>query len=62
MATTFLPAFQDRNMRIYIAGQFPSLLGTWMESAAMLWQAAVVAPPNHKAIYGRCLKKALLSF
>jgi len=51
MATTFLPAFQDRNMRIYIAGQFPSLLGTWMESAAMLWQAAVIAPPNHKAIY-----------
>lgn len=51
MATNAVPALKDRNMRIYIAGQFPSLLGTWMETAAILWQAAQVAPPDRKALY-----------
>lgn len=32
-----LPALKHRNYRIYLSGQFVSLIGTWMQQLAMSW-------------------------
>ena len=38
-STVFARALSSRNYRLYFAGQFVSLAGTWMQQIAMVWLA-----------------------
>ncbi len=35
--TSIFPAFKNRNFRLYFAGQFTSLIGTWLQIVAQSW-------------------------
>ena len=43
-------ALRHRNFRLLWIGQLLSVSGSMMQSAAILWHVALVAPPDHKAI------------
>ncbi|HTF91063.1 MAG TPA: MFS transporter [Planctomycetota bacterium] len=49
-APSRLGALRHRNFRLLFAGQFLSLVGTWMQSAAVLWHIASLVPPEEKAL------------
>jgi len=43
-------ALRHRNFRLLWVGQLVSMSGSMMQSAAILWHVALIAPPEHKAI------------
>ena len=43
-------ALRHRNFRLLWIGQLVSVSGSMMQSAAILWHVALIAPPEHKAI------------
>ncbi len=43
-------ALRHRNFRLLWIGQLVSVSGSMMQSAAILWHVALIAPPAHKAI------------
>jgi hypothetical protein len=43
-------ALAHRNFRLLWAGQFLSLVGTWMQSAAVLWHIATLVPQSDRAL------------
>jgi MFS family permease len=43
-------ALRHRNFRLLWVGQLVSVSGSMMQSAAILWHVALIAPPEHKAI------------
>jgi MFS family permease len=43
-------ALRYRNFRLLWVGQLVSMSGSLMQSAAILWHVALIAPPGHKAI------------
>ena len=43
-------ALRQRNFRLLWAGQFLSLVGTWMQSATILWHIASLVPSDKKAM------------
>ncbi len=45
-----LAALRHRNFRLLWAGQFLSLIGTWMQSATVFWHIASMAPPGRKGL------------
>lgn len=44
------PALQHRNFRLLWTGQCFSLVGTWMQNAAVLWHVSLLAPQGEKAL------------
>jgi MFS family permease len=43
-------ALRHRNFRLLWIGQLVSVSGSMMQSAAILWHVALIAPPGHKAL------------
>lgn len=45
-----LSVLRHRNFRLFWAGQLVSVVGSMMQSAALLWQVSLLAPPDRKAL------------
>ena len=46
----WLIAFRHRNFRLLWSGQLISFTGSMMQTAAILWQVAILAPPDRKGL------------